>query len=121
MSWLPDRCVIVPGSKLYRDIGGVIFDRSQPWTFFAVPDLRVVIAGLNSTMAESHRPEDRYGWLGEAQAAWFAERLRPYADDGWARVAVVAHDPAIMADAPAPGPLLRAPPNLLLHGASGRG
>jgi WD40 repeat protein len=106
--------------ELYRDIDGVAFDRTQPWTFFTVPDLRVVVAGLNSTMAESHRPEDRYGWLGEAQAAWFAERLRPYAEEGWLRVAAVAHDPAIMRDVQATGQLLGARLNLLLHGTSGK-
>ena len=106
--------------ELYRDIEGVVFDRSQPWTFFAVPDLRLVVAGLNSTMAESHRPEDRYGSIGEAQATWFAERLRPYADEGWLRVAAVAHDPAILHDAHATGDLLGARLNLLLHGASGK-
>jgi WD40 repeat protein len=103
----------------YRDIEGVVFDRSQPWTLFAVPDLRVVVAGLNSTMAESHRPEDRYGWLGEAQAAWFAERLRPYADEGWLRVAAIAHDPAITRDAQVTAGLLGTRLNLLLHGSSG--
>jgi WD40 repeat protein len=106
--------------ELYRDIDGVTFDPTQPWTLFAVPDLRVVVAGLNSTMAESHRPEDRYGWLGEAQAAWFAERLRPCAEDGWLRVAAVAHDPAIMRDGQATRRLLGARLNLLLHGASGK-
>jgi WD40 repeat protein len=106
--------------ELYRDMEGLIFDRSQPWTFFAVPDLRVVVVGLNSTMAESHRPEDRYGSVGEAQAAWFAERLRPYADDGWLRLAAVAHDPAVMRDAAATGQLLGTRINVLLHGASGK-
>jgi WD40 repeat protein len=106
--------------ELYRDIEGVVFDRSQPWTFFAVPDLRVVVGGLNSTMAESHRPEDRFGSVGEAQAAWFAERLRPYADEGWLRLAAIAHDPAVLRDAYATGELLGTRLNLLLHGASGK-
>lgn len=104
--------------ELYRDIEGVVFDRTQPWTLFAVPDLKVVIAGLNSTMAESHREEDHYGWLGEAQAAWFAERLRPYADDGWLRLAAVAHEPAGLRDPGTLGGLLESRVNLLLHGHS---
>jgi hypothetical protein len=104
--------------ELYRDIEGVVFDRTQPWTLFAVPDLKVVIAGLNSTMAESHRADDHYGWLGEAQAAWFAEQLRPYADDGWLRLAAVAHDPADLRDAGTLGRLLDSRVNLLLHGHS---
>jgi len=104
--------------ELYRDIEGVVFDRTQPWTLFAVPDLKVVIAGLNSTMAESHRAEDHYGWLGEAQAAWFAERLRPYADDGWLRLAAVAHAPADLRDPGTLDGLLDSRVNLLLHGHS---
>ncbi|HEY1699853.1 MAG TPA: pentapeptide repeat-containing protein, partial [Trebonia sp.] len=106
--------------ELYRDIDGVIFDLSQPWTFFPVPDLRLAVAGLNSTMAESHRPEDRYGSVGEAQATWFAERLRPHEADGWLRLAVVAHAPAVLRDGHATGDLLGARLNLLLHGSSGQ-
>ena len=107
--------------ELYRDLDGVTFEWSQPWTVYAVPDLRVVIAGLNSTMAETHRPEDRHGELGEGQAAWFAEQLRPYAEQGWLRLAAVAHDPAVLRDSPATAQLLSSRVNLLLHGQSGRG
>jgi hypothetical protein len=99
----------------------VTFERSQPWALYAVPDLRIVIAGLNSTMAETHRPEDGYGELGEAQAAWFDGQLRPYAEQGWLRVAVVAHDPAELRDSPATAQLIGRRVNLLLHGQSGRG
>ncbi|MBO0806477.1 MAG: pentapeptide repeat-containing protein, partial [Nocardiopsaceae bacterium] len=107
--------------EFYRDIDGVAFDASRPWTLFEFPALRVVVAGLNSTMAESHRPEDRYGWIGEAQATWFAERLRPRAADGWLRLAVVAHDPATLRDPPATAGLLGNRLNLLLHGVSSHG
>jgi len=58
-----------------------------------MPQLRVAVAGLNSTMVVSHRPEDHYGWIGEAQAAWFAKQLRPFEDSGWLRVGIVRHDP----------------------------
>ena len=80
--------------ELYQGLDGPVFDRAQPWTLLPMPDLRVVVAGLNSTMADSHRAEDRYGWIGEAQAAWFAERLRPYEEAGWLRIGVVRHAPA---------------------------
>ncbi len=79
--------------ELYQGLDGPLFDRAQPWTLLPVPDLRVVVAGLNSTMADSHRSEDRYGWIGEAQAAWFAQRLRPYEEAGWLRIGVVRHAP----------------------------
>ena len=79
--------------ELYQGQDGPVFDRAQPWTLLPVPDLRVVVAGLNSTMADSHRGEDRYGWIGEAQAAWFAQQLRPYEEAGWLRIGVVRHAP----------------------------
>lgn len=107
-------------TELYRDIDGVTFESSQPWTLYAVPDLRVVIAGLNSTIAETHRPQDCHGMLGEAQAAWFAEQLRPFAEQGWLRLAAVGHDPGVLRDSPATAQLLSGRVNLLLHGQSGR-
>ncbi|MFC5666562.1 TIR domain-containing protein [Kitasatospora misakiensis] len=79
----------------------VVFDSAQPWTLFPVPELGTVVAGLNSSMAWTHRPEDRYGWLGPEQAAWFAQALRPYENDGWLRIGAVRHP---VAAAPAAGP-----------------
>jgi hypothetical protein len=104
--------------EFYADVEGAAFDRAQPWTLFEVPGLRLVVAGLNSTMAESHRPQDRHGELGEAQVGWFAEHLRPYADNGWLRLAVVSHDPAALRDAPALDGPLGGRLNLVLHGQS---
>ena len=52
------------------------FTPDEPWTLFAMPDLGAVVAGLNSTMAMSHRDEDDGGELGQAQLSWFAERLK---------------------------------------------
>ena len=68
------------------------FTPDQPWTLFELPELRVVVAGLNSTMAESHLDADHYGWVGEAQLRWFAERLRPYRDTGWLVLGAVHHN-----------------------------
>jgi WD40 repeat protein len=79
--------------ELYQGLDDRIFDSEQPWTLFGVPDLRVVVAGLNSTVAVTHREEDRYGFLGEAQAAWFAQRLRHYQQSGWLRLGAMAHAP----------------------------
>ncbi|MFB6893110.1 TIR domain-containing protein [Kitasatospora sp. NPDC056327] len=78
----------------------VVFDSAQPWTLFPVPELGTVVAGLNSSMAWTHRPEDDHGWLGPEQAAWFAQALRPYENDGWLRIGAVRHPVA----APAAGP-----------------
>jgi WD40 repeat protein len=57
-----------------------------------MPELAVVVAGLNSTMAESHRGDDHYGWVGERQMRWFASRLAGYRDRGWLRLAAVHHN-----------------------------
>ncbi|MGH3620657.1 MAG: TIR domain-containing protein, partial [Sciscionella sp.] len=77
--------------ELYQGFDGPLFDVAQPWTLFAVPELRVAVAGLNSTMALSHRPEDDYGWIGREQAAWFAKQLRPFEESGWLRIGLVHH------------------------------
>ncbi len=113
-------------ADLYDGLEGPVFDAAQPWTLFAVPELRVAIAGLNSTMAISHRARDDHGRIGEAQASWFAQRLRSFEEAGWLRVGVVrhdplpgtggAHDPATLRDAATLDGLLGARLHLLLHG-----
>ncbi|GII92382.1 TIR domain-containing protein [Sinosporangium siamense] len=102
--------------EFYQGLEGVVFDASQPWTLFAMPDLRVVLAGLNSTMAMSHREADQYGLIGEAQAAWFAERLRPFEADRWMRIGVMGHAPAALRDAAVLDRLLGHRLTLLAHG-----
>lgn len=77
--------------ELYQGLDTVVFDSAQPWTLFAVPEIKVVVAGINSTMAISHRADDRYGLVGESQAAWFAERLRPFEQEGWLRLGALHH------------------------------
>ena len=79
--------------SLYNGLPDPIFDSEQPWTLFALPDLQVVVAGLNSTIAQSHRAEDRYGSIGEAQAAWFAQSLQEYHQAEWLRLGLMAHAP----------------------------
>jgi len=113
-------------ADLYDGLEGPVFDDAQPWTLFAVPELRVAVAALNSTMAVTHRYGDDYGRIGEAQASWFAERLRPFEESGWLRVGVVRHDPlpgasgaddpATLRDAATLDALLGNRLNLLLHG-----
>nr|WP_239096474.1 pentapeptide repeat-containing protein [Streptomyces sp. SID11385] len=76
--------------ELYQGLD-VVFGADQPWTLFPVPELRTVVAGFNSSIARTHRLEDRYGMVGRAQAAWFAEALRRYEDEGWLRVGLVRH------------------------------
>ncbi|MEV5429471.1 TIR domain-containing protein [Streptomyces sp. NPDC052701] len=122
--------------ELYQGLDAV-FDSDQPWTLFPVPELHTVVAGLNSSMAHSHRLDDQYGMVGPEQAAWFAQALRPYEEEGWLRIGALRHAPgagragAPRGGAPDPaGPLrdgevlarLTAPRlHLLLHGPAGPG
>ncbi|WP_433324822.1 TIR domain-containing protein [Spirillospora sp. CA-294931] len=79
--------------EFYQGLDALIFDSAQPWTLFPIPDLKVAVAGLNSTLPQSHREEDRYGQVGTSQAAWFTERLRHFEDEGWLRLAAIEHTP----------------------------
>jgi 3',5'-cyclic AMP phosphodiesterase CpdA len=81
-------------SRFYADDKAVSFEVGQPWTLLQLPELQLVIAGLNSTMANSHRDEDNYGWVGVDQLRWFAERLRTFEERGWLRIGVVHHNVA---------------------------
>ncbi|MEV4171502.1 TIR domain-containing protein [Nonomuraea sp. NPDC049709] len=105
--------------EVYQGLDDRAFDGGQPWTLFEVPDLKVVVAGLNSTMAMSHLERDAYAQLGEAQAAWFAERLRPYEESAWLRLGAIGHPPDELRDAPTFERLLGHRLNLLFHGGSG--
>ncbi|MEU9477323.1 TIR domain-containing protein [Streptomyces sp. NPDC048191] len=78
--------------ELYQGLD-VVFDSDQPWTLFPVPELHTVVAGLNSSMAYSHRRDDQYGLVGREQAAWFAQALRPHETEGWLRIGAVRHAP----------------------------
>ncbi|GAB2633380.1 WD40 domain-containing protein [Nocardia goodfellowii] len=113
--------------ELYQGLDHLVFDIGQPWTLFPIPELRVVVAGLNSTLAMTHRPGDDYGEIGTAQAAWFAQQLREFERLGWLRLGVLRHDPlpgpaaapedpTVLRDADALTRLLGGRLNLLLHG-----
>jgi WD40 repeat protein len=75
----------------YQGMESLVFDADQPWTLFELTDLRIVVAGFNSTLAMSHRREDDHGLIGDVQAAYFARALRGYERDGWLRVGLLAH------------------------------
>src|SRR5204863_2017322 len=40
--------------KFYKGVPGITFTEGVPWSLFANEDIRVVVAGLNSTMDEGH-------------------------------------------------------------------
>ena len=79
-------------ARFYEGETAIRFTEGEPWSFFEYPELKVVVAGLNSTMADSHRKEDHYGFLGEHQLRAFAEKLRPYKEQGFLRIGAVHHD-----------------------------
>jgi WD40 repeat protein/3',5'-cyclic AMP phosphodiesterase CpdA len=76
----------------YDGVEGVSFAPDEPWTLFEMPDVAVVVAGLNSTIAESHLEKDHYGFLGESQLGWFAQQLTAYRERGWLRLAAIHHN-----------------------------
>ncbi|HEX2416850.1 MAG TPA: pentapeptide repeat-containing protein, partial [Micromonosporaceae bacterium] len=82
-----------PYSAFLEKFDGRTLPKDEPWTYHEFPELKLAVAGLNSTMAESHQGIDHYGWLGEEQLRWFAQRLRKATDDGWLRIAVLHHNP----------------------------
>ena len=49
--------------------------------------------GVRPEIAESHRKEDHYGFLGDKQLRFFAEKLRPHKESGVVRIAAVHHNP----------------------------
>jgi HipA-like protein len=80
-------------ARLYGDQSDQRFTEDEPFTFYEYPGLGTVVAGLNSTIADSHLDKDHYGFVGEEQLRHFAQRLRPFADKGYLRIGVVHHDP----------------------------
>ena len=48
-------------SQFYAEVPGATFTEEQPWALWEMPDLRMVVAGLNSTMTESHLDETHFG------------------------------------------------------------
>ncbi|HET9627509.1 MAG TPA: pentapeptide repeat-containing protein [Kofleriaceae bacterium] len=81
-------------NRLYRDrnVDRYRFTELEPWTWFEIPSLKVVVAGLNSTMHESHREADHHGFVGEPQLRWFKDRLEDYERKGWLRIGLVHHN-----------------------------
>ncbi|NUT96758.1 MAG: NACHT domain-containing protein [Saccharothrix sp.] len=66
----------------------VAFTADEPWSLFAVRDLNVAVAGLNSTMADNHLG-DAVPEVGGEQVTRLSRRLAGFRDQGWFRVGVV--------------------------------
>ncbi|MES1242792.1 MAG: pentapeptide repeat-containing protein [Acidobacteriota bacterium] len=103
----------------WRDLYGdtpAVFSETLPWSLFPFPRLRTVVAAVNSTMAESHRAEDRYGLAGDEQLRWFQDALEPFQRAGWLRIAAVHHGPDLLRDADLLRRRLGDRVHLVLHG-----
>jgi 3',5'-cyclic AMP phosphodiesterase CpdA len=115
--------------RFYEGLTAIRFTEAVPWTLFEIKSLRVVVAGLDSAMKESHRDEDHYGWVGERQLRWFAGELRKYKEQGWMRIGLVHHnvqrrameDEENLRDVDALVRILGGELNLLLHGHTHEG
>jgi WD40 repeat protein/transcriptional regulator with XRE-family HTH domain len=110
--------------QLHPGVDGPVFDAGQPWTLFHLPELRIAVAGLNSTVAQTHLTQGAPGWLGVPQVEWFAQSMAAFEQAGYLRIGVVAHRPRLVGE-PAAGELadttnlnqvLGPRLNLLLHG-----
>ena len=83
------------------------FSVAEYWTWYEYPDLKLVVAGMNSTISEIHDiPETdplherliksgeygHFGRVGEAQVRWFKEKLETARKQGVFRLGVVHHN-----------------------------
>jgi 3',5'-cyclic AMP phosphodiesterase CpdA len=90
------------------------FVNDRPFSLFIVPEFKVVLAGLNSTLAECHLssteakasnlpnriPYGHLGYCGEDQINHFANALSPYQNAEWLRIGLIHHNlnPAFQGD-----------------------
>ena len=76
---------------IYRDMAAT-FTEDEYWTLFEIPELKTVIAGLNSTFDESHNKDHHFGSIGEAQYRYFHEKMKDYQNKQWLRIAILHHN-----------------------------
>lgn len=134
--WWPKwDCFKTMFDEFYQGTPGISFNEEQPWTLFEIPEVKVVIAGLNSTMVEGHdckttgkKPNPglprHIGFVGESQLHWFSDQLKKHRNEGWFRIGIVHHnqqrgckyDDENLKDAEELERILRHDLNLLLHG-----
>jgi WD40 repeat protein len=66
------------------------FSGDQPWTWYEFAELGLVLAGVNSTMAENHLDDSHFGFVGEQQYRWFSDRFEE-SSASW-KLAVLHHN-----------------------------
>ena len=94
-------------NDFYKSVGNrATFQLDQPWSLFVIPELEVVVAGLNSTWTEGHDwPDDKSldkfkekhqiihagsCWL--EQWKWFKKRLKAPEFAGWLKIGAIHHN-----------------------------
>ncbi|MDI5974155.1 TIR domain-containing protein [Streptomyces sp. SL13] len=82
-------------SAFYEGMNGTYFGAGAPWTKFTVPDLRIAVAGFNTTYAMTTRENGRRGCIGDEQTNAFSPWLRDQERLGWLRIGVMAHAPVV--------------------------
>lgn len=110
--------------EFYAGEADIQFTKEIPYSLFEIEQLKIVVAGLNSTMKESHVDGDHYGWVGEKQLKWFNVELEKYKQQGWFRIAAVHHnvqrgainDDENLRDTDDLTHILKDSVNMLLHG-----
>jgi len=115
-------------NELYEGTSDIEFTEARPWTLFENKTLQIVVAGVNSTLIESHLDTTHYGWVGEDQMRWFADRLAQYRERGWLRLVAVHHnlnrvdiaDDEHLRDEPLFKQIFRCVANVILHGHTHR-
>lgn len=79
----------------------ITFNAQAPWSLFFDEELRVVVAGLNSTMDEGHdeavnadgrKDKGHHGLCTEAQYRWFKQQLSDPRFGGYLRIGAVHHN-----------------------------
>lgn len=108
-----------PLAGMLHQFNGTTMAKDQPWSLTEFTTRKIVVAGMNSTMAATHLDTDTAGSLGPDQINWFADRLGSGRYRDWLRIGLLHHRP----DA-GDGPIRDAPAlaeaadcfDLLIHG-----
>jgi len=105
--------------EFYKDIPSgerPIFIKEKPYTSFEMEDIKLIIAGLNSTINESDK--QHYGFIGEEQLDHFKTELER--KNGWFKIAALHHDISAaehgLTDSEEFKRCLKEEVNLVLHG-----
>lgn len=83
-----------PFAELVHRLYGIEFPKDEPWLLLEYPELRIVVAAVNSTMGLEHRNGSSAATTGRVQNDWFARRLAKAEYTRWRRIGLLHHRPA---------------------------